>query len=110
MMTRDVLNGRPYIRIRPNTPKQTSGLNIGKSYIYDEAFGDRINDSRYDKTFQTVWIANTANIRTDPNGVHDPNNSRGIEFSINVGVDTSVWFADYEVPGAPQFFGLRPFH
>jgi hypothetical protein len=25
------------------------------------------------------------------------------------GVDTAAWFADYEVPGAPQFFGARPF-
>lgn len=106
MMTRDVLNGRPYIRIRPNVFKQTSGANIGKNYIYDQAFADRINDSRYDKTFQTVWIANTPNIT---NTAGAANNSRGIGYTMTVGVDTAVWFADYEVPGAPQFDGARPF-
>jgi hypothetical protein len=106
MMTRDVANGRPFIRVRPNTPKNTAGPNIGKSYIYDQAFADRINDSRYDKTFQTVWIANTANIS---NTAGAANNSRGIGYTMTVGVDTAVWMADYEVPGAPQFNGATPF-
>ncbi len=106
MMTRDVANGRPYIRIRPNTPKQTTGPNVGKSYIYDQAFADRINDSRYDKTFQTVWIANTPGIT---NTVGAANNSRGIGYSLTVGVDTAVWMSDYEVVGAPQFNGATPF-
>jgi hypothetical protein len=112
MMTRDVLNGRPYIRIRPNSDKLTTGPNIGKSYIYNQAFADRVNDSRYDKTFQTVWIMNTANVSTliKVNNVlvHDPNNSRGIEYTMNIG-DTAVWMPDYEVPGAPQFNGATPF-
>jgi starch-binding outer membrane protein, SusD/RagB family len=51
MMTRDVINGRPFIRVRPNNP-----------YVLGQAFAERSNDSRYDKTFQTVWIANTAGI------------------------------------------------
>jgi len=29
--------------------------------------------------------------------------------SIQVGVDTAVWLPDFEVAGAPQFFGTRPF-
>jgi hypothetical protein len=106
MMTRDVTNGRPYIRVRPNSPKNTTGPNVGKSYIYDQAFGDRVNDTRYDKTFQTVWIANTVNITTT---VGAANNSRGIGYTLTVGVDTAVWMADYEVPGAPQFNGTTPF-
>ena len=98
--------GRPFIRVRPNSPKNTAGPNVGRSYIYDQAFADRVNDSRYDKTFQTVWIANTANIT---NTVGAANNSRGIGYTLTVGVDTAVWMADYEVPGAPQFNGVTPF-
>jgi hypothetical protein len=98
MMTRDVLNGRPFIRVRPNT-----------SYVLGEAFDsvDRINDTRFSKTFTTVFIANTAGIS---NSAGAANNSRGISYSMNVGVDTAVWFPPYEVPGAPQFNGTTPFH
>ncbi|HTR28007.1 MAG TPA: RagB/SusD family nutrient uptake outer membrane protein [Puia sp.] len=97
MMTRDVLNGRPYIRVRPNN-----------AYVLGEAFDsvDRINDTRYWKTFQTVFIANTAGIS---NTAGATNNSRGISYTMNVNVDTAVWFPPYEVPGAPQFNGATPF-
>jgi starch-binding outer membrane protein, SusD/RagB family len=105
MMIRDVANGRPFIRVRPNSPKNTTGPNVGKSYIYDQAFADRVNDTRYDKTFQTVWICNTPTSNTSGAA----NNSRGISYSMTVGVDTAVWFADTEIPGAPQFNGATPF-
>jgi hypothetical protein len=98
MMTRDIVNGRPFIRVRPNNP-----------YILGQAFDsvDRINDSRYNKTFQTVWIANTAGVS---NTVGAANNTRGIAYTMNVGVDTAVWIPPYEVAGAPQFNGATPFH
>ena len=57
IMTRDIPNGRPFIRIRPNT-----------NYVLNQAFTDLVNDTRYDKTFQTVWIANTAGVTT-PRGI-----------------------------------------
>ena len=47
-MLRDVYNGRPYIRIAPNTP-----------YTINQAFADKGNDCRYQATFQTFWICNT---------------------------------------------------
>ncbi|MBL0744540.1 RagB/SusD family nutrient uptake outer membrane protein [Chryseolinea lacunae] len=47
-MVRDVTNGRPFVRYKP-TP-----------WLLDNAFADKVNDSRYNKSFQTVWIANTA--------------------------------------------------
>jgi starch-binding outer membrane protein, SusD/RagB family len=47
-MVRDVVNGRPFVRYKP-TP-----------WLLDEAFADKVNDTRYNKSFQTVWIANTA--------------------------------------------------
>ena len=95
MMTRDVVNGRPFIRVRPNN-----------SYVIGQAFKERTNDSRYDKTFQTVWIANTAGLSVKAG---DANNSRGIGYSLTVGVDTAVWMPPYEVTGAPQFNGATPF-
>jgi hypothetical protein len=76
IMTRDIPNGRPFIRIRPNT-----------NYVLNEAFTDMADDSRYDKTFQTVWIANTAGVTT-PRG------------ALTVGKDTGIWCAPFEVPAA----------
>jgi hypothetical protein len=55
---------------------------------------NRVVDTRYGKTFQTVWIANK--------------NSTGSRGTLVPG-DTAVWYADYEVPGAPQAVGSRPF-
>jgi hypothetical protein len=46
-MIRDVTNGRPFVRYKP-TP-----------WLLDNAFADKVNDSRYYKSFQTVWLANT---------------------------------------------------
>lgn len=45
-MVRDVLNGRPFKRLRPTT------------YCIETVFKDRVNDSRYKKTFKDTWLAN----------------------------------------------------
>lgn len=92
-MTRDVNNGRPYGRYRPNIDTLTSGPNIGKSYIYEQAFFNQAldpnqYDTRYNKTFQTVWISNISGLTS----------TRG---TLQVGVDTAFWIPPYEVPGAP---------
>lgn len=76
VMVRDVANGRPFIRIRPNT-----------NYML-QVFAERSNDSRFDKTFQTTWISNTANVTT-PRG------------TLTVGVDTAVWTPPFD-PGAAK--------
>ena len=47
-MKRDVRYGRPYIRCVPTR------------WLTDTAFADRTNDTRYGKTFQTVWYSNNA--------------------------------------------------
>ncbi len=113
MMTRDVINGRPFIRAMPNN-----------LYVLGQAFDttDRKSDSRYFKTFQTVFIANTqfptsptaaVNAAGQPifvNPSSNANNTRGINDTLVVGVDTAVWFPPFEVAGAPQFDGTRPFH
>jgi starch-binding outer membrane protein, SusD/RagB family len=46
-MIRDVLNGRPFKRLRPT------------SYLLNTVFSDRENDSRYKKTFKDTWRCNS---------------------------------------------------
>ncbi|MEN9961543.1 MAG: hypothetical protein RL045_1797 [Bacteroidota bacterium] len=45
-MQRDVVNGRPFKRLKPT------------SYLINTVFADRVNDTRYNKTFKTVWLSN----------------------------------------------------
>lgn len=104
-MIRDAANGRPYVRTRPNTALLSSGPNAGKRYILDQAFVNRTVDSRYDNTFQKVWISNTAITNTATTA----GNTRGITYTMQVGVDTAIWIPDTEITGAPQFNGTRPF-
>ncbi|NBB23271.1 RagB/SusD family nutrient uptake outer membrane protein [Runella sp. CRIBMP] len=100
-MIRDSYYGRPYARIRPNSVKQTNG----KNYFLDQAFVKRDVDSRFANTFYTVYISNTA-VTNTPTAA---NNKRGIGYTMQVGIDTAVWITDYEVVGAPQFNGTKPF-
>jgi hypothetical protein len=51
-MIRSTPYGRPYIRCVPT------------KWLTDTAFKERVNDTRYSKTFQTVWYANNP----DPKG------------------------------------------
>lgn len=104
-MLRDSYYGRPYVRMRPNSDKIATGPRAGKNYFLDQAFTNRNVDSRYANSFYTVYISNTA-VRNEANAA---NNLRGISYTTVPGVDTAVWLPDYEVPGAPQFVGNRPF-
>lgn len=104
-MIRDSFYGRPFIRMRPNSDKIKTGDNVGKNYFLDQAFVRRDIDSRFASSFYTVYIANTSATNT-PTAA---NNSRGIGYSTVAGQDTAVWFPDFEVAGAPQFVGTRPF-
>lgn len=47
-MMRSVIYGRPYIRCSPTR------------WLTDVAFQERVNDTRYNKTFLTTWICNNA--------------------------------------------------
>jgi hypothetical protein len=76
VMIRDIANGRPFIRVRPNGP-----------YLINQAFADRVNDSRWDNTFQVAWIANNGAITT-PRGTLTP------------AVDTAIWTPPFEVTPA----------
>lgn len=78
LTVRDINNGRPFQRIRPNT-----------RYIMDVAFANRATDSRYDGTFQTVWLSNSTQMSVKgTTGVTTP---RG---TLINGVDTSIWMLD----------------
>ncbi|MFD2933791.1 RagB/SusD family nutrient uptake outer membrane protein [Spirosoma flavum] len=104
-MIRDSYYGRPYVRMRPNSDKLKTGDNAGRSYFLDQAFVKRDIDSRFANSFYTVYIANTA----VTNAANTANNMRGIGYTTVVGADTAVWLPDFEVAGAPQFVGTRPF-
>jgi starch-binding outer membrane protein, SusD/RagB family len=45
-MVRDIAYGRPFKRLRPT------------KYCIETVFGDRVNDSRYKKTFRDTWLSN----------------------------------------------------
>ncbi|MEY4954624.1 MAG: hypothetical protein RI981_709 [Bacteroidota bacterium] len=45
-MQRDVVNGRPFKRLKPT------------AYLLNTVFADRVNDSRYKKTFKDTWLSN----------------------------------------------------
>jgi hypothetical protein len=45
-MQRDVANGRPFKRLKPT------------SYLLNTVFADRVNDTRYKKTFKDTWLSN----------------------------------------------------
>ena len=95
MLFRDVAYGRPFTRIRPNTP-----------YVLGQAFADRDNDSRYGKTFQTVWLAN---LSSGGAGAISGNGTTGSRGTLICGIDTAVWMPDVAITGAPQAVGARPF-
>ncbi|RYF45653.1 MAG: RagB/SusD family nutrient uptake outer membrane protein, partial [Cytophagaceae bacterium] len=97
--------GRPFIRMRPNSDKQKTGPNVGKNYFLDQAFTNRTVDTRFANSFYTVYIANTS----ITNAANAANNRRGIGYTTVIGADTAVWLPDFEVAGAPQFIGTRPF-
>src|SRR5215203_1775852 len=87
---RDVANGRPFGRIRPS------------NYTLDVAFAERVNDSRYEKTFQTFYIFNRPGPLSANNTVPvnipvtrasnfaDPMGSPLTTYTWVKGVDTSV--------------------
>jgi hypothetical protein len=54
-LVRDVAYGRLYVRYTPT------------DWLVNTAFADKINDSRFDKSFQTVWKVNSTTTRNPKN-------------------------------------------
>ena len=88
-MQRDILNGRPYIRAIPT------------HWLVDTVFKDKSNDTRYNKTFQTVWYCNNAaGIPKWPNPVPagvDPSLAGKAKFTPG---DTACYMPGYDVSNA----------
>lgn len=78
-MKRDVFYGRPFKRLRPT------------AYCLNTVFGERINDSRYNKTFRTVWLSN--NPGTNLNSSFD-NSKAKISFAAG---DTAIFIPGFEM-------------
>ena len=111
LITRDVQFGRPFGRIRPNMNPVATGPNAGKSYLIDQAFADRVNDSRYWKTFQVVWLENSGTGGGGGQavtGTYSGNGPTGSRGTLKCGIDTAIWYSDYEVVGAPTAKGSWP--
>lgn len=83
---RDLANGRPFIRLRPNT-----------KYVLDVAFANRATDSRYDGTFQTVWLANSV-----PESVKGSTGVTTPRGTLINQVDTAIWMVDRVVTAAER--------
>lgn len=83
---RDINNGRPFQRLRPNT-----------RYVMDVAFANRATDSRYEGTFQTVWLSNSTQMSL--RGTPGATTPRG---QLINGIDTSIWMRDRLVTSAER--------
>lgn len=79
-MKRDVFYGRPFKRLRPT------------KYLLETCFADRVNDSRYKKTFRDTWLSN--NPGSNLNASFDNSKSK-ISFAAG---DTAIFIPGYEMP------------
>ncbi len=91
-LVRDVFYGRPFNRAVP-TP-----------WLLNVAFKERTNDSRYSKTFQTVWYANNPvasgyPVWTSPLPVGAPSNAVVGKAKFGVG-DTAIYMPGVDVTDA----------
>ncbi|WP_259069885.1 RagB/SusD family nutrient uptake outer membrane protein [Mucilaginibacter sp. X4EP1] len=89
MMFRDVTNGRPYSRAMPSP------------YVFNQVFAERVKDTRYNKTFQLAWIANTTPTGGSNTVIGSPSvtTPRG---KLICGVDTAIWMPGAEVTDAQR--------
>ncbi len=87
MKARDFVNGRSYRWYR------------GNPWLYNEAFADKVNDTRYWGTFQSVWIVQQANQTRTSYTYKVKLNGQDVEFTTsfpNVG-DRGIY-----LPGRPM--------
>lgn len=82
-MQRDVVNGRPFKRLRPT------------NYCTEVVFGERVNDSRYKKTFKDTWLSNKPG---NYNSAFD-NSKTTLTFAAG---DTTIFIPGYEMSQAER--------
>ena len=82
-MQRDVVNGRPFKRLKP-TP-----------YLLNTVFAERVNDTRYNKTFKDVWYSNK------PGTYNTTFDGSKATVTYKTG-DTTIFIPGYEMPLAER--------
>ena len=82
-MVRDIFYGRPFRRLRPTT------------YALETVFKDRVNDSRYKKSFRDTWLSNNPGTF---NTAFDKSKST-VTFKTG---DTAIFIPGYEMPLAER--------
>ena len=82
-MQRDVANGRPFKRLKP-TP-----------YLLNTVFADRVNDTRYKKTFKDTWLSNK------PGTYNTTFDGSKATVTYKAG-DTTIYIPGYEMPLAER--------
>lgn len=83
-MQRDVENGRPFKRFRPT------------NFTLDSIFKDRVNDTRYEKSFKHVFYSNNALTIPKWTAADAPNAGLVGKQKFAVG-DTAIWLPGVEV-------------
>ncbi len=83
-MRRDVFYGRPFKRLRPT------------SYLIETCFKERVNDSRYKKSFRDTWLSN--NPGANLNSSFD-NSKAKITFAAG---DTAIFMPGFEMSMADR--------
>ncbi|ALW85274.1 carbohydrate-binding protein SusD [Hymenobacter sedentarius] len=82
-MKRDIFYGRPFRRFRPTT------------YTLNTIFADRVNDSRYLKSFRTVYYSNNPGTFTNLFDTSKPS------ITVQTG-DTAIWLPGVELTMAQR--------
>jgi hypothetical protein len=87
-MVRDIANGRPFKRQRPT------------DFLLETCFKDRVNDSRYKKSFQDTWLSN------NPGTFNTAFDNSKAKVTFKAG-DTAIYIPGYEMPLAER--AKRPY-
>jgi starch-binding outer membrane protein, SusD/RagB family len=82
-MQRDIFYGRPFKRTRPT------------KYCLETVFGERVNDSRYKKTYRDTWLSNKPGTYTNMFDV----SKTSLTFKAG---DTTIFIPGYEMPMAER--------
>jgi starch-binding outer membrane protein, SusD/RagB family len=82
-MQRDIFYGRPFKRTRPT------------KYCLETVFGNRVNDSRYKKTYRDTWLSNKPGTYTN---VFDVSKT---SLTFKAG-DTTIFIPGFEMPLAER--------
>ncbi len=87
-MVRDIVYDRPFKRLRPT------------KYCIETVFGERVNDSRYKKTFRDTWLSNS------PGTYNTAFDNSKAKVTFKAG-DTAIYIPGFEMSAADR--AKRPY-